>query len=240
MSRLLRAELDRLVTRPSHWVLAGLLFAVAGGSIGPSLAQPARTVDLLLLLCVALAGVGYLAGAVWVGAELAGGGMAELLLWRPGRVAVLGAKLAVLLGGVLAVAVATTGGYLAVVVAAGVPPPGPETVDLVWLAVRGVALAGFAAGLGFAVTTLTGRTATALAATAGYLAVWEAGLRWYLVASGYEQRYERWFLLSHVEGWLTGETLHGTPAAFSGVVLGSVLLAGLVAATATFIRRDLA
>ncbi|MFC3504875.1 hypothetical protein ACFOOK_28450 [Micromonospora krabiensis] len=55
---------------------------------------------------------GFLVGASYIGADLNSGGVVNLLLWRPRRLAVLGAKLGTLLGSVLVLSLLASAAYL--------------------------------------------------------------------------------------------------------------------------------
>ncbi|HWH01110.1 MAG TPA: ABC transporter permease, partial [Pilimelia sp.] len=115
---------------------------------------------LLLVLAAFLALFGFLVGASYVGAELASGGMTNLLLWRPRRGRVLGTKLAAVTGGVFVASVLATllyvGGFWLIGQTVGLP--GRVTAHE-WgahglLALRGIGVAVVATVVGFCVATL--------------------------------------------------------------------------------------
>ncbi|WP_213454214.1 ABC transporter permease subunit [Rhizomonospora bruguierae] len=215
--------------------------------------------SLVLFLTAFLALFGFLVGASFVGAELASGGMTNLLLWRPQRLTVLGTKLGVLLAAVLALSVVVTAGYLGVFrLLAEVGGTAGDTggtfwPDLLWLSVRGILLAVGATALGFVLATVGRHTAAALGALAAYAVVWELGGR--IVAEMIRvSRPSLLFLGTYLAAWLDGDIrLHDTRCGFadpcvsfytitwveSGAVMFVALAAALVATFALFRRRDL-
>ncbi|SCL59181.1 ABC transporter permease subunit [Micromonospora chersina] len=217
---------------------------------------------LLYFLIAFLAMFGFLVGASYIGADLNSGGVVNLLLWRPRRIAVLGAKLGTLLGGLLGLSALASVAYLGVFWLIGEASGlagrmGGEfwsSLGVVWG--RGLVLVLLAAALGFAVATLGRHTSAALGTVAAYLVVWELGAR--LVFQILEvTRPERFMLSSYLAAWLSGEARFWDGSACDdgiggfcdgfytlGWAPGLVVLLGLtaalvVAAFAVFRRRDL-
>ncbi|HLL67213.1 MAG TPA: ABC transporter permease subunit [Micromonosporaceae bacterium] len=142
----------------------------------------ARQIESLLYFsALVLSLVGFILGASFIGAEWTSGGMTNLLLWRPRREAVLGAKLAVVVAGVAAISVA----YLALWVGAfwllgaaigsvGATSAGAAaSIALFGLRILGLTL--FLAVAGAALATLGRRTAAALGIAMAYFVVFELG-----------------------------------------------------------------
>ncbi|GGR71854.1 hypothetical protein GCM10010169_14710 [Micromonospora fulviviridis] len=217
---------------------------------------------LLYFLIAFLAMFGFLVGASYIGADLNSGGVVNLLLWRPRRIAVLGAKLGTLLGGLLGLSALASVAYLGVFWLIGEVSGltgrlGGEfwsSLGVVWA--RGVVLVLLAAAIGFAVATLGRHTSAALGTVAAYLVVWELGAR--LVFQILDvARPERFMLSSYLGAWLSGEARFWDGSACDdgvggfcdgsytlGWAPGLVVLLGLtgalvVAAFAVFRRRDL-
>ncbi|SCE67370.1 ABC transporter permease subunit [Micromonospora mirobrigensis] len=215
---------------------------------------------LLFFLIAFLLLFGFLVGASYVGADLNSGGVVNLLLWRPRRLAVLGAKLGTLLGGVLLLSVLASAAYLATFWLIGQWAGRPGRLDdAFWRSLgglfgRGLLLVLLGTAVGFAIATLGRHTAAALGAAAGYVVVWEGGAR--VVMEILDVRSpERWVLSSYVGAWLNGRIQFSTDvvcygrsdcsgvwsltAAESLPVLLTVAAVLVVAAFAVFRRRDL-
>jgi ABC-2 type transport system permease protein len=208
--------------------------------------------DLVLFLGAFLALFGFLVGASFVGAELTSGGMTNLLLWRPRRLQVLGAKLGTLLAGVAGLAVVATllylGTFWTLAEVAGLP--GDQTRQfwgsLALVCLRGIGLALVAASIGFAAATVGRHTSTAVGLTAGYAVVWEIGARIVMEIVGTD-RPGRWVLSSYLAAWMNGRldlwggdgryTIQWWHAGLLFAVLLGVVVGG---AFAQFRRRDLA
>ncbi|HEU4423897.1 MAG TPA: ABC transporter permease subunit [Pilimelia sp.] len=164
---------------------------------------------LVMLLAAFLALFGFLVAASFVGAEMTSGGMTNLLLWRPQRLAVLGTKLGSVLGAVLGVAVVSTVVYVAAfwVVGHTAGMPGHlssrEWGSLVLLGLRGLGLALVMTALGFAVATLGRHTAAALGVVAGYFVAWELGARVVMTVID-ASRPERLMLSTYMAAWING------------------------------------
>ncbi|KKK07831.1 ABC transporter permease subunit [Micromonospora sp. HK10] len=214
---------------------------------------------LLYFLIAFLALFGFLVGASYIGADLNSGGVVNLLLWRPQRRAVLGAKLGTLLGAVLALAAVASAAYLAVFWLIGQFAGRPGQPDWAALGVthgRGLVLVLLTAALGFAIATLGRHTSAALGTVAAYLVVWELGARLVFDILSVS-RPERLMLSTYLGAWLAGEVRFFDSASCASVTEtfcdasytigwapGMVVLVGLtvalvLAAFAAFRRRDL-
>ncbi|MET8082988.1 ABC transporter permease subunit [Micromonospora sp. NPDC005237] len=226
-----------------------------------SFAQQAR--PLLYFLIAFLVLFGFLVGASYIGADLNSGGVVNLLLWRPRRLTVLGAKLGTLLGTVLALAVAASLAYLATfwVIGQTAGLAGQLSGDF-WRSLgavhgRGLVLVLLATAVGFAIATLGRHTSAALGAAAAYAVVWELGARLVLEIVD-ARRPDQLMLSSHIGAWLTGEVRfwdaqrcrgdsgNGYCEGFYSLTWGPALVVLLVitggltmAAFAVFRRRDL-
>jgi ABC-2 type transport system permease protein len=151
---------------------------------------------------------GFVIGASYVGAEWTSGGMTNLLLWRPQRAQVLGAKLGVALTGVLVMSVvyllAWTLAFLGVAAAAGTigNMTAANVAALVLTCVRVILLGVFGAAVGFAIASMGRHTAMALGVGIAYLLVYELGtiLAFSLMDVSYPERFR---LSSYVVAWLT-------------------------------------
>ncbi|MFG1882913.1 ABC transporter permease subunit [Micromonospora sp. NPDC049102] len=173
-----------------------------------SFADQAR--PLLFFLITFLVLFGFLVGASYIGADLNSGGVVNLLLWRPRRLTVLGAKLGTLLGGVLALAVVASVLYLATFWVIG------QTAGLAgrldgdfWSSLgavhgRGLVLVLLSTATGFAIATLGRHTSAALGVVAAYAVVWELGARLVLAIVD-APRPEQLMLSTYVGAWLNGE-----------------------------------
>jgi hypothetical protein len=217
---------------------------------------------LLYFLVAFLALFGFLVGASYIGADLNSGGVVNLLLWRPRRVVVLGAKLGTLLGALLVFSVLASLAYLAAFWLIGQTAGLPGTLDgefwgsLGGVYGRGVGLVLLTAAVGFAVATLGRHTSAALGTVAAYLVVWELGARLVLDILA-AARPDRWMLSSYVGAWLLGHARFWDGQACRGdsvdfcdgsytltwgvalAVLGVLTVALVGGAFAAFRRRDL-
>ncbi|MEU5941213.1 ABC transporter permease subunit [Micromonospora sp. NPDC047548] len=164
---------------------------------------------LLYFLIAFLLLFGFLVGASYIGADLNSGGVVNLLLWRPRRLTVLGAKLGTLLGVVALLSVVATMVYLGtfwtIAQTAGLPGHLDAAFwqDLGGIYGRGLVLVLLASALGFGIATLGRHTAAALGAVAAYAVVWELGAR--LVFQILDvARPDQLMLMTYVGAWLTG------------------------------------
>jgi ABC-2 type transport system permease protein len=163
--------------------------------------------SMLLMFGVIFALFGFAVGASYVGAEWSSGGMANLLLWRPRRLAVLGGKLAALLLSVLASGLVFLVLWLAML--AGIAAFRGSFGHLTSGVIMSMALAtsrSFALGLvvtaiGFAIATIGRNTASALGAAVGYVVVFEAG-GFAVARLANIARPERFLLSRYVAAWL--------------------------------------
>ncbi|MEU7752179.1 ABC transporter permease subunit [Micromonospora sp. NPDC049171] len=226
-----------------------------------SFAQQAR--PLLYFLIAFLVLFGFLVGASYIGADLNSGGVVNLLLWRPRRLTVLGAKLGTLLGTVLVLALLASVAYLATfwVIGQTAGLPGRLDGDF-WRSLgavhgRGLVLVLLASAAGFAIATLGRHTSAALGALAAYVVVWELGARLVLEIVDAPES-DLFMLSSHIGAWLNGEARFYDARICRGDSVGSycdgfytltwlpsllvllVITGGLTAAAfAVFRRRDL-
>lgn len=214
--------------------------------------------DLVYFLTAFLALFGLLVGASYVGAELTSGGMTNLLLWRPRRAAVLGAKLGTLLGAVGLASIVSIVGYVgsfrALAEAAGLPGnlDAGFWSQLGLLCLRAWALGLVFTALGFGIATLGRHTAAALGVMAGYAVLWEIGARIVLNVIRFPHG-ESVMLSNYVAAWMTGRTdiseVCGGPDGcmtytltlwHAAAVFAALSLLVVGGAFASFRRRDLA
>ncbi|NUT34577.1 MAG: ABC transporter permease [Hamadaea sp.] len=165
---------------------------------------------LVGFLAAYLAFFGFLIAATFAGAELSSGGAVNLLLWRPQRMRVLGAKFAVVLGsvGVFSVVFSAVyvGTFYGIAKATGyVGSTGAAFMgDLALLTGRGVGLALVVTALSFGVAVIGRHTAAALGLLTAYVVVWEGGAR--LILEVLNARLpEPWFLSTYVGAWMLGD-----------------------------------
>lgn len=137
----------------------------------------------MISLLVGLLGLfGFIVGSSFVGAEWRTGGMMNLLLWRPRRLPVLGAKLTALLGTLSGLAVllgaAWTGGLWLVASFRGIT----DTMTVgAWQSfgltgLRGLALVLAAGTVGFALASIGRHTAAAMGVAIGAFVVGVVGV----------------------------------------------------------------
>ncbi|MDP9797309.1 hypothetical protein J2S43_005821 [Catenuloplanes nepalensis] len=214
---------------------------------------------LLYFVATFLSLFGFLVGASFIGAEMSSGGLTNLLLWRPQRPVVLGAKLAVVAGAVLALSVVVMAGYVAafwgVSAISGFAgdTSGAFWPDLVLVAVRAILLVLGATVVGFSLAALGRHTAAALGVVAAYVVLWEVGLR--IVLNVVETpEADRWMLSSYLAAFANGRLVLwnsacDTPDCVAEYTLtwvdgtlvgGAVTLLTAVAAFVLTQRRDMA
>jgi hypothetical protein len=220
---------------------------------------------LVGFLAAYLALFGFLIGATFIGAELSSGGATNLLLWRPQRMRVLGAKLGVLLLSVGAFSAVFSAVYVATFYGIAQATGYVGSIDsqfagdVALMVVRGLVLALVVTAISFGVATLGRHTAAALGLLTGYVVVWEGGAR--LIMAVLNTRMpEPWFLSTYVGAWMVGKLelydyrapcfatdVYGGCSAnyyvywWDGALVFAALLAVLVGgAFAAFRRRDLA
>jgi hypothetical protein len=154
-----------------------------------------------------LAMFGFLVGASFVGAEWRSGGMMNLLLWRPRRVQVLGAKLAALLGvlvgvGVLLGGLWTAGFWLVATyrgITATMTPGAWQSFALT--GTRGLTLALVAGVVGFTLASLGRHTAMALGAAVAALVVGVVGVGIAVSVAGVAYP-EAWLWPVYLQAWM--------------------------------------
>lgn len=209
---------------------------------------------LTVFLAVYLSFFGFVLAASFVGAELSSGGITNLLLWRPQRSAVLGAKLAAVLTCVTGFAAGFTVLYVGTfyLIASGAgwvgEMPAAFWSELLTMCLRGVALSVAAAACAFALATLARHTAAALGIVVGYFLIWEAGARIVFEIVG-ALPYDPYFLSTYLSAFVNGDVEYWSGYDGSGDLVitqlsGGLVVAGLTAALITaafanFRRRDL-
>lgn len=209
-------------------------------------------VGLVYFLAAFLSLFAFLVTASFIGSELHSGGITNLLLWRPERRAVLGAKLGVALGSTTAIAVPFSVLYVAtfygIAYWTGWVGVLSETFwsNLTETCLRAVGLALLASLLAFAIATIGRHTAAALGALMAYVVVWEGGARLIVSVVDRMSDDDSWFLSTHIGAWIAdGYTYyldgvrHHLAWWESGLVLGGIGVALTVVAFAMFQRRDL-
>jgi len=138
--------------------------------------------NMVTTFAAVLALVAYIVGASFVGAEWSSGGMMNLLLWRPRRLQVLSAKLAVLLTGstVLTVVLGAiwTAGFYAIAMARGSTAKMTSGAwqSIALMEARALALVLVAGALGFGLASIGRHTAMALGVAIGVIVVLQFGL----------------------------------------------------------------
>ncbi|HEY0533614.1 MAG TPA: ABC transporter permease subunit [Actinoplanes sp.] len=138
--------------------------------------------DLVTTLAALLSVVGFVIGASFVGAEWSSGGMANLLLWRPQRLRVLGTKLLAFLVGLAGLTVllsaAWTGIFTLVAKYRGTSASMTTGAwkSLALTEARGLALVVVAGAVGFGLASLGRHTAMALGVAIGLVVVFQFGL----------------------------------------------------------------
>jgi ABC-type transport system involved in multi-copper enzyme maturation permease subunit len=178
--------------------------------------------DAIVIFGGLLALFGFAAGASFIGAEWHSGGMMNLLLWRPRRLAVLTQKLAALLLSVLASAV-VLGALWALMIWGIVSTRGQmghvtggEWQSLGLTAARAVGLALAATVIGFTIASIGRHTATALGVAVAYVVVVEAGGQIFFRLLNVT-RPERFLLSRYIAAWLFKKETYQGPSVCSSV-----------------------
>jgi hypothetical protein len=210
------------------------------------------------ILCV----FGFAIGASFVGAEWTSGGMTNLVLWVPRRIALLSTKLAATLLSIGALSVVYLGlwvGGLAWIAQArgniDGTTPGFWQSELL-LCVRVLALALAATTIGFALASIGRHTATALGISIGYALIVEIGtmLVFGVLNGAFPERFR---LSTYIVAWLTkrlelyeyhvclgvgdscGTQFYVVDLAGSAAVLGALVVVLAGGAMLAFRRRDI-
>lgn len=164
--------------------------------------------EMNFLLAGLLALFAFVVGASFVGAEWRSGGMTNLLLWRPRRLEVFGAKLAALLGVVSGLTVLLsalwTGAFWLVATYRGITD---TMTSGVWQSIglaelRGLAMVLAAGTAGFALASLGRHTAMAMGVAIGAFVVGVGGVA--TVAGGMlqVQFWEAWLWPTYIRAWM--------------------------------------
>jgi ABC-2 type transport system permease protein len=138
--------------------------------------------DLVTTLVALLSVAGFVIGASFVGAEWSSGGMANLLLWRPQRLRVLGTKLLAFLAGLTGLTIllsaAWTGIFALVAKYRGTSATMTTGAwkSLGLMETRGLVLVVVAGAIGFGLASLGRHTAMALGVAIGLVIVFQFGL----------------------------------------------------------------
>ncbi|MEV0429831.1 ABC transporter permease subunit [Micromonospora sp. NPDC050495] len=154
----------------------------------------------------AMALFAFIVGASFVGAEWSTGGMMNLLLWRPKRLAVLGTKLAAVLTTVLGVTVLLGALWTAAFWLIGtVSGTTAKMTPGVWRSfgldgVRAVGLVLAFAAVAFALASLGRHTAMALGAAVAVFAISEVGIRIAMGVLGVPFG-DRYVLSTYAQSW---------------------------------------
>ncbi|WP_144120421.1 ABC transporter permease subunit [Catellatospora sichuanensis] len=209
---------------------------------------------LTIFLAVYLSFFAFVIAASFIGAEMSSGGITNLLLWRPQRSSLLGAKLAALTGCVVLFSTLFTvlyvGAFYLIAYTSGWTGDTGAAFwgELLALSWRGIALSTAAAACAFALATLARHTAAALGIAVGYFLVWEAGARIVFEIGGMLP-YDPYFLSSYLSAFVGGDLKYWSGLDGSGDLVitrlsGGMVVAGLTAALlaaafANFRRRDL-
>jgi ABC-type transport system involved in multi-copper enzyme maturation permease subunit len=163
--------------------------------------------DVIVIFGGLLALFGFATGASFIGAEWHSGGMMNLLLWRPRRLALLTQKLGALLLAVLASGLGL-GLVWALMIWGLVSTRGQmgHVTAGMWQSFGLVGLRAFVLGLvatiiGFSIASIGRHTATALGVAVGYVVVVEAGGQIFLSMLNVA-RPERFLLSRYLAAWL--------------------------------------
>ena len=251
MSALVQAELRRATSRRLVRLLGalGLVAAATIGTVafvrtgGPDGSYEAQQMqDLLRGGSGILALLGWVLGASLIGAEHQSRGITTTLTFVPQRGRVFAAK-AVAAVSVAAVWSLVTLTAIGLALLPAVSAHGSDLVgapgfgDMAAVVLRGAALCGFAAALGFAISSLGRNTAVALGFGFAYLMVFENILGEAL------EGWRSWLLLGNTIIWISGEEqtdIPGRSLVGAGAFLGLVALVLMTASAAAFRTRDVA
>jgi ABC-2 type transport system permease protein len=169
--------------------------------------------DMMLVLTGLLGLFAFIVGASYVGAEWRTGGMMNLLLWRPRRLEVLGAKLGAMLGGLTGLTVLLgavwTGMFWLVAELRGIT----DTMTAgTWQSfglggLRALALVLLSGTVGFALASLGRHTAMAMGTAIAAFVVGIAGVG--IIAGGMLQLpfFERWLWTTYITAWMDKSTV---------------------------------
>lgn len=238
----MRRILARRLVRLSALVIfvaiafAGVLTFIKARTVGvPGLREVflGTTGPLIVLLAVA--------GASFAGAEWHAGTMTSLLTWEPRRVRVLLAKiLAAAAFGVVAFVLVQSALMVSLLPAALAKGVGGN-IDATWLrgiadvVLRGAAMGGLIAVIGFSLASLGRNTAAAIGVLFAYVAVAEGLVR------GLKPAWQVWLLSDNLASFVTGKALFFPGRSLAGIGLTVLAYAGglAAAAIAAFRLRDL-
>lgn len=163
--------------------------------------------DMIFAFTGVLALIGFVVGASFVGAEWRSGGMMNLLLWRPRRLQVLGAKLGTLLGGLLGIGLVLGGLWTAafwlVATYRGITDTmtGGAWQSLALTGVRGLVLVLAAAAVGFAIASVGRHTAAAMGAAVAAVVVGLVGVLIVVGTIGLAYP-EAWLWSTYLAAWM--------------------------------------
>ncbi len=210
-------------------------------------------------IAVMVAGLSFLVGATWIGAEWAQKTLAALLFWEPRRLRVYWSKVAVLAAGVMLVALAAQAAWLAFGFFLASAKGSTATEEGLWgdvvaLEARAIGLALILSLMGFGIATLIRNTGAALGVGFVYFVA-------EVIAQGVRPEWQEWYLTTNVGAFLIpgglevsipsddfsldeyGNFTQGTTLTLSnlhgGLVLGGVAVVLIVLGLWQFRRRDL-
>jgi ABC-type transport system involved in multi-copper enzyme maturation permease subunit len=218
-------------------------------------------VDMATVCAMIMTFVGLIIGASYVGAEWSTGGMMNLLTWQPRRMRVLGTKMAVVAGAMVAWSAVVFAVWVGVQwliatyrgTTAGMTSGTWQSFGLTGL--RGLGLVAGGTLFGFVLASLGRRTAVAMGVLIGLIVVTQFGLTAILFAA--QVRYPSLFFFpTHVSAWMQGKVqLQAQDACanvmgicepphldltwqLSGTIVGSALLVLILGALWQIKRRD--
>jgi hypothetical protein len=162
---------------------------------------------MITVLASLLALFGFLVGASFVGAEWRSGAMTNLLLWRPRRLQVLGAKLVTLLGALLGLGVvlgaAWTAAFWLVASYRGITDPMTSGAwqSFALTGARALTVVLVAGALGFTLASLGRHTAMAMGAAIAAFVVGVIGVSIAVFSTGVRFP-ERWLWPTYLQAWM--------------------------------------